>query len=53
MLVIVGLVIRFTLGESTLNSVVNLVFNLGYAAILTAWRGQTGDKMALGIQVVD
>ena len=53
MLVIVGLVIRFTLGESTLTLVVNLVSNLGYAVILTAWRGQTVCKMALGIQVVD
>ena len=53
LLVIVGLVIRFALGESTLTSVVSLAFNLGYAVILTAWRGQTVGKMALGIQVVD
>ena len=53
LLVIAGLVIRFALGESTLTSVLSLAFNLGYAVILTAWRGQTVGKMALGIQVVD
>ena len=53
LLVIVSLIFRVALGESTFVSVINLVFNLGYAVILTAWRGQTVGKMVLGIQVVD
>lgn len=53
LLTIVSLVLRFALGESTFISMLNLAINLGYAIILTAWRGQTVGKMALGIQVLD
>ena len=53
LLMVVSLLIRLALGESTFVSLLNLVINIGYAVILTAWRGQTVGKMILGIQVVD
>ena len=53
LLTIVNLILQFATGDGGVGFVINLVVNLGYAVILTAWRGQTVGKMIVGIQVVD
>ena len=53
LLTVVNLILRAAIDNSGVELLISVAVNLGYAVIMTAWRGQTVGKMVVGIQVVD